>query len=139
MKTHHIVIIVLACISIPIIGGIMVVGGLGFVAYQSMEALNRDSQEDGARMNIRVLEQACKTFKLDAGRMPVKLEELINQPPDLTAKKWRGPYLQESTVPLDPWGNAYLYKADEDQVFILSSGPDGENGTSDDLANKPPM
>jgi len=33
----------------------------------------------------------------------------------------------------DPWGNPYLYGANEAGVVIMSSGPDGKAGTSDDI------
>lgn len=43
--------------------------------------------------------------------------------------RWRGPYMR--TVPLDPWGNKYLFDPDycnengKAVVVILSMGPDG--------------
>ncbi len=33
----------------------------------------------------------------------------------------------------DPWGRLYVYKAEEGQVIIFSTGPDGKKETSDDI------
>lgn len=33
----------------------------------------------------------------------------------------------------DPWGRPYVYKTENDILMIISSGPDGKTGTSDDV------
>ena len=64
------------------------------------------------------------------------LNDLIVAPNN--ASNWRGPYLN-SEIPLDPWGNAYLYecpgKHNPSSYDILSMGPDGRAGGDDDIAN----
>ena len=34
----------------------------------------------------------------------------------------------------DPWGNKYVYRIREGEPFIFSSGPDGKEGTEDDVS-----
>ncbi|MEZ6048504.1 MAG: type II secretion system major pseudopilin GspG [Planctomycetaceae bacterium] len=50
-------------------------------------------------------------------------------------KNWTGPYMEE--VPADPWGNDYQYEyeAGEKSPKIWSYGPDGEDGTDDDITS----
>ena len=45
--------------------------------------------------------------------------------------------LMES-VPLDPWGRPYLYRyiADPRQPVLTSLGPDGLEGTQDDIGRR---
>jgi len=35
---------------------------------------------------------------------------------------------------LDPWGNAYIYKQNSGSFIVLSTGPDGKEGTRDDIS-----
>jgi len=52
--------------------------------------------------------------------------------------KWDGPYLDRD-VPKDPWGNPYQYGSpgpyNPDSFDVWSLGPDGVNGTQDDIGN----
>jgi len=42
-------------------------------------------------------------------------------------------------VPLDPWGKAYVYRSpgqhNSEDYDLLSTGPDGIEGTADDISN----
>ncbi len=54
--------------------------------------------------------------------------------------KWDGPYLSSTSVPKDPWGHAYQYEyppthGKGDFPDIWSYGPDGEDGTDDDIVS----
>ncbi len=57
--------------------------------------------------------------------------------------KWRntgGPFLRNPEALMDPWGQEYQYtfpgeKNQEDQYDLWSYGPDGEDGTDDDIVN----
>ena len=56
------------------------------------------------------------------------------------ASNWDGPYLKQSTLPKDPWGNSYGYayppkKGDSDVPDIWSFGPDGKENTEDDIVS----
>jgi general secretion pathway protein G len=49
---------------------------------------------------------------------------------------WHGSYLKKN-IPMDPWGNAYIYKTpggDTRDFDIISYGADGKSGgTGDDI------
>ena len=53
-------------------------------------------------------------------------------------KNWQGPYLK-GQIPNDPWGKPYNYRApgvkNPSGYDLSSSGPDGAEGTEDDINN----
>lgn len=86
-----------------------------------------------AQAQIEMLATACDTFRLDMSRFPATLEELIVNPGE--GKKWDGPYLRKSEIPLDPWDNAYEYRAPGEEgrdYDIISYGADGVEGGNEE-------
>jgi len=87
-----------------------------------------------AQSDIDSIVKALQQFRQDCGRYPTVLEglrPLIVAPKDLE-DKWRGPYMQ--TIPLDPWGNPYVYQATakgSDAIQVVSLGADGKAGGTD--------
>ena len=92
-------------------------------------------KEQIAKIQIKELEGAIQLFSLDVGRMPNTSEglaALVQNPGNLEA--WRGPYLQKSTLPRDPWGKLYVYRAPgtHGDFDLFSYGPDGvEDGDNE--------
>ena len=90
-----------------------------------------------ARVQIRNFQSALALFKTDTGRFPTTsegLEGLINDP---GVRGWkRGGYIEGGKVPLDPWGNPYIYLCPGmhgDDYDLESYGKDGQDGgTSED-------
>jgi len=84
---------------------------------------------------------AMDLFEQDTGRYPAGEEGLmvLIQNPQLS--NWHGPYLKSTSVPPDPWGNPYKYNypsqlTSSSQLYdIISAGPDGVYGNSDDITN----
>ena len=57
-----------------------------------------------------------------------------------SASGWDGPYVNQDAIPKDPWGNEYQYEypptnGTGDYPDIWSYGPDGEDGTDDDIVS----
>ena len=81
------------------------------------------------------LKSALGQYKADTGRYPEGLQELIDKSTDAT--NWHGPYLDKLLV--DPWGNPYVYycpgKHSTNSYDLLSVGPDGKEGTDDDIVS----
>jgi general secretion pathway protein G len=79
---------------------------------------------------------ALNLYEVDNGVFPKSLQDLIRQPAE--ARNWRGPYLGK--LPVDAWGHAYVYyyPGKQNQKFfdLLSIGPDGQEGTDDDISNR---
>jgi len=93
-------------------------------------------------------------YKLNTGDYPTTqqgLQALITQP--VGVKGWQGPYFNKDwkgphlnpikTVPLDPWGHPYQYAYPSThhqpagKYDCWSLGPDGIDGTADDIGNWP--
>lgn len=89
---------------------------------------------------------AClEYYSMDIGRFPTAaqgLDALFTAPADLAdSSKWDGPYAREDWKRplLDPWGNAWQYASSNPEQFELwSYGPDGINGTGDDVRKSAP-
>jgi general secretion pathway protein G len=90
------------------------------------------------KANLKILHSAVNQFKMDTGRFPTEdegLTALIEQPTDVPI--WEpGGYLETTDLPKDGWGHDFKYEAFPEsgkQFAIRSFGPDGEEGTEDDL------
>lgn len=78
---------------------------------------------------------ALDNYKTDNGVYPKSFNGLIQRTDE--ARIWHGPYLD--ALPVDPWGNRYVYalpgKHNPGSYDLLSVGPDGKEGTDDDIGN----
>ena len=117
---------------------------LGFIAGiagpQVMNYLG-DSKSKTAKLQIEEFGASLDLFKLDVGRYPDSsegLQALVQAPGGAGADRWRGPYLKKKNVPKDPWGNDYyLREGDRPMDWeVISWGPDGSEGTDDDVSSK---
>jgi general secretion pathway protein G len=83
------------------------------------------------------IKSALGQYEVDNGYYPKSLQDLIQQPSN--AKNWHGPYFDPPQLPIDPWGNPYVYyypgKHNQTSYDLLSVGPDGKEGTDDDIGN----
>jgi general secretion pathway protein G len=83
------------------------------------------------------IKSALGQYEVDNGKYPGSLQDLIVAPGN--AKNWHGPYFESPKLPLDPWGNPYIYyypgKHNASGYDLLSAGPDGKEGTDDDIGN----
>lgn len=89
------------------------------------------SREKTAKLQIESFASALDLYFLDNGRYPSTsegLDALVKRP--AAAESWSGPYLKQNTVPPDPWGHAYEYRAPgkSGPFAIVSLGPDGQKG-----------
>lgn len=87
--------------------------------------------------------KALKLYRAHMGDYPsseVGLRALVLPPsdPELAAK-WKGPYLETEEMLRDPWGHSYRYRypgeLNESQFEMWSVGPDGQDGTEDDITS----
>ncbi|HUW20459.1 MAG TPA: type II secretion system major pseudopilin GspG [Sedimentisphaerales bacterium] len=90
------------------------------------------------KANLKSLHAKVNEFKMDTGRYPTEeegLSALLEQPSDVVNYP-EGGYLETTEVPKDAWGYDFIYELypEGGKAFaIRSSGPDGEEGTEDDL------
>ena len=83
------------------------------------------------------IKSALDEYEVDNGTYPQSLQDLLQQPSN--AKNWHGPYLDPPVLPMDPWGNPYVYyfpgKHNPTGYDLLSTGLDGKEGTDDDIVS----
>lgn len=96
--------------------------------------LQKQSLQKTAFLEITMLSDACTMYKLNVGRFPAKLDDLYSPPNGLSRTQWGGPYIKEP-IKADPWQRPYKYGANDanDTVTITSAGPDGQEGSDDDV------
>lgn len=112
---------------------------LGILATLIMpKVLNRPEQARRvkARVQIHSFQSALALFKTDTGRYPTTAEGLDALVADPGVRGWhKGGYLEQDKVPLDPWGNRYVYQSpgrNSRDLDIVSYGRDGQPGGNDD-------
>lgn len=118
---------------------VMVIIGLlaSYVGPRFFDQIGK-SEAKTARAQIDAFGKALDTYRLDVGHYPTTEQGLkaLVEPPAGEAR-WSGPYLQKS-VPADPWGHAYVYKAPGDNrrdYDLLSLGKDGQRGGEGEAAD----
>ena len=90
-----------------------------------------------AAREVTVLRIALENFKRDCGRYPDESEGLVALLNNPGANGWKGPYV--TLLRPDPWDRQYVYRAgaNESECALLSVGPDGIDGTADDITPGP--
>ncbi len=125
---------------------LLVVGLLALLATFAIPALVGQGEEAKKKMATAAvmpngpIGQALKLYKFNSGKYPEELKYLLEKPSDdEEASKWTGPYLEDERGLVDPWGNDYMYepegKNNENSYDLWSKGPDGRDGTDDDIVN----
>ncbi|MBU2225647.1 MAG: type II secretion system major pseudopilin GspG [Gammaproteobacteria bacterium] len=109
---------------------LVILGLLASLVAPKMFSKVDSSKIKTAETQLKLIETAIDTYRLDMGQHPLSLDELIKS----DKKNWDGPYLPKE-VPLDPWGNPYVYTvpgADGKPFTLMSYGKDGRSGGADD-------
>ena len=99
------------------------------------------AKTDTAELQVKNFKSALDLYRLDTGVYPTTqqgLGALVRNPGN--APGWKGPYVDAPDVPLDPWGNAYQYKApgEHGPYDLFSLGSDkapGGNGEAGDVTS----
>ena len=98
-----------------------------------------------AKTQIGMLKGSLQHYALDCKTFPTTdqgLQALLAKPADLDdSVAWGGPYIDSDSLPKDPWGHDYKYEyppthgTTADRPDIWSMGPDGQDGTDDDITS----
>ena len=111
---------------------------LAAIVVPKFAGRSEQARVTAAKTQIANFETVLDAFEVDNGYYPKDsdgLQDLVEEPDD--ADNWHGPYMKE--IPLDPWGNAYLYECpgdhNEGSYDLMSMGPDGRVGGDDDITN----
>ena len=111
---------------------------LGSFAVSSITGIQASTDVQTAKTQVGLIETASRNFHFAMRRYPQNVDELYDKPSDAKEDKWTGPYL-EKRIPEDPWGNAYKFASpgthNPKRFDVWSMGPDGVDGTEDDVGN----
>lgn len=118
---------------------LVILGILAAIVVPKFSGRTEQAKITAAKADIATFGTALDAFEIDNGYYPKGksgLQDLVTQPRE--AQSWRGPYLK-GDVPNDPWTHPYVYeypgKHNPNGYDIMSLGPDGREGTEDDIAN----
>ena len=118
---------------------------MGF-AIPSLLGSKKKADIDAAKTQIGLFRTALEKYALDMNTFPTTeqgLNALVEKPSDLEEEQqanWSGPYITTTgkQAPKDLWGHAYYYEfppthSTGEYPDIWSGGPDGKDGTEDDI------
>ncbi|MDR3377828.1 MAG: type II secretion system major pseudopilin GspG [Verrucomicrobiae bacterium] len=117
---------------------VVIIGILAALVIPKIAGNSERARITAAIADIRGgIKSALGQYEVDNGSYPKSLQDLLTPPAN--AKNWHGPYLESTKLPVDPWGNAYIYyypgKHNANSYDLLSAGPDGKEGTDDDIGS----
>jgi general secretion pathway protein G len=122
---------------------LVILAVLAVVVVPKLTGRGKDAKLVATKTDISNIGQALDLFEVDCDRYPTTeetLRALIDPPGNVL--EWKGPYLKQQTVPVDPWRNPYMYRFPGQQnprgYDLHSFGPDGQDGTDDDIDNWSP-
>lgn len=114
---------------------------LGSLAAMSFTGVMGQSDIDAAKAQVGLLKTPVDLYYNTFRSYPPTLQALVAAPPDVDQAKWQriiGPSFP-SGLPKDPWSRDYKLAApgthNPSGYDIWSSGPDGADGTEDDIGN----
>jgi len=115
---------------------VIILGLLAGLVLPRILGQEEKAKFEATKVQIRSLEDALDSYKLDNGFYPTTdqgLESLIKKPESgRIPLKWRdGGYLKPARIPKDPWGKDFVYLSpggENREYDIISYGADGEPG-----------
>ena len=119
---------------------VIIIGVLATMVVPRLAGRTQQARVAATQAAVRAtLATALDLFELDNGRYPTTqegLRALRTAPADLP--NWRGPYVKQEAAQ-DAWGHPFAYRspgAQNTQDYdLVSHGPDGVEGSSDDIVN----
>lgn len=122
---------------------VIIIGVLAAMVIPNLSGRGEQARIAAAQADIEAnLTTALDLYELENGRYPTTeqgLQALIEAPTATPEpKNWNGPYLKKKQVPVDPWGQDYVYVSpgvhNEGDFDLSSLGPDGVE-SEDDIVN----
>lgn len=110
---------------------VIIIGVLVAMVMPRLAGRSQEARIAAAKADIfSNISTALDLYELDNGKYPESLDGLLKKSED------KGPYLKRK--PIDPWKRPYRYKSQSAHNMdydLYSLGPDGQEGTSDDITN----
>jgi len=117
---------------------VTIIGILAALVIPKIAGTGERARITAAQADIKGgIKTALDRYEVENGQYPKSLQDLITRPND--SKNWAGPYLD--AIPVDPWQHPYSYsypgRNNASGYDLYSMGPDGQDGTADDIGNWP--
>ncbi len=116
---------------------IVILGLLATIITPRILSRPEQARRMKAKVDIRNIESALALFKTDTGRFPTTSEGLQALVSNLDIKGYN-PDAYLDKMPLDPWGNKYIYLSPgvhRKDYDLESYGKDGEDGGTENNAD----
>lgn len=114
---------------------------LGSLAAMSFTGVMGQSDIDAAKTQVGLFDTPVRLYQQTFRVYPQSLESFVVAPADVDQAKWGRVFGTSfpGGIPLDPWNQPYKFVAPGSHnpagYDIWSSGPDGVDGTEDDIGN----
>lgn len=108
-------------VSIAILGILAMVAVPAYMIYTKRAAIRTTES------NLEAVKTTLMSYHSDVGDYPKALEDLVDRPKDVPARKWNGPYFDKG-VPKDGWNHELEYqvtKGAKHPYELFSWGPAG--------------
>jgi general secretion pathway protein G len=117
---------------------VTIIGILAALVIPKIAGRGEEAREKAAYADIHGgIKTALDSFEVDNGFYPKSLQDLVQQPSN--ARNWHGPYFDPPQLPVDPWGNPYIYyypgKHNATGYDLLSTGQSGKEGDDDNIVS----
>lgn len=116
---------------------ILLAGIMAFVGPKIFEQMSKAKSSE-AKIKIQHLVGNIEMYRLEVGKYPQSLQELVRAPGGSDGK-WNGPYAKDADLK-DAWGNDYSYSVPGqgkpfDLTSLGSDGRPGGEGEAKDVSN----
>jgi general secretion pathway protein G len=125
-------------IGVSVLGAIAVSAVL--LTTQCVSRTDGGYTTDHTRARIGALKTPLELYRQHVGVYPTTLNDLLTPPASPgSAARWAGPYVTNLDDLKDGWDHPFRYRApgikNPGQYDLWSIGPDGVDGTKDDISN----
>ncbi|MBI3986876.1 MAG: type II secretion system major pseudopilin GspG [Lentisphaerae bacterium] len=107
---------------------VVIIGILAAVVLPRLTGHTEKARINAAKTSVANLGLAIKMYEVENGSFPPSLQALLTKTP-----AGHGPYADK--IDKDPWTRDFVYTLRDDTFEIKSLGPDGADGTADDISN----
>ena len=125
---------------------VVIIGLLAGIVGPQIMARLEEAKRTTARTQIRAFEEALEMYRMHNSVYPTShqgLEALVRKPTVAPIPRRYSPEGYAKSIPLDPWGNAYIYrcpgeKNPYDIISTARTGEEGGEGLDADVTNHDP-
>ena len=117
---------------------VFILGLLATLVVPRIMGRTDDARRTKAIADMKSVEQALNLYRLDTGGFPTTeqgLAALVHKPDKPPVPRTWNPNGYLDRVPVDPWGNPYIYVGGSGRFTLKSLGADGVEGGDGTLAD----